>query len=96
MQLRTARLCANCENIHDESRCPACGSETFAYLTKWVPTASPEKPQPTLRRTRPRLTKRIVLGSSILGLTAFWVGRWARRAKTELEEHSLRGAGELR
>jgi hypothetical protein len=46
MQLRTARLCLDCEEVHDEYRCPVCASEAFTYLTRWVP--APE------RRSRPR------------------------------------------
>jgi hypothetical protein len=46
MQLRVARLCLDCEEVHDAQQCPVCASETFAYLTRWV--ASPE------RRTSPR------------------------------------------
>ena len=29
MQLRTARLCLDCEEVHDEAQCPVCASETF-------------------------------------------------------------------
>jgi hypothetical protein len=46
MQLRTARLCLDCEEVHNAQQCPVCASETFAYLTRWVPV--PE------RRQRPR------------------------------------------
>ena len=46
MQLRTARVCLDCEEIHDAQQCPVCGSETFAFITRWVP--APE------RRKRPR------------------------------------------
>jgi hypothetical protein len=46
MQLRNARLCLDCEEVHDAPQCPACASETFAFITRWVP--APE------RRTRPR------------------------------------------
>jgi hypothetical protein len=38
MQLRTARLCIDCEEVHDASRCPVCASETFTYLVRWIPT----------------------------------------------------------
>lgn len=48
MQLRTARLCLDCEEVHDAPRCPSCASDTFTFLTRWVP--APE------RRTRPRAT----------------------------------------
>ena len=96
MQLQVARLCANCENVHDERACPACGSETFTYLTQWVPTTKPDDPQPKPRPVGQVMTKRIILGSSILGLAAFWAGRWSKRARTQLEERSLRRTGELR
>jgi hypothetical protein len=46
MQLRTARLCLDCEEVHDGQQCPACASETFVFITRWVP--APE------RRERPR------------------------------------------
>jgi hypothetical protein len=46
MQLRNARLCLDCEEVHDAQQCPACASETFAFMTRWVPV--PE------RRGRPR------------------------------------------
>jgi len=37
MQLRTARLCLDCEEIHEQQECPVCLSEAFVYLTRWVP-----------------------------------------------------------
>jgi hypothetical protein len=46
MQLRNARLCLDCEDVHDAQQCPMCASETFAFITRWVP--APE------RRGRPR------------------------------------------
>jgi len=46
MQLRNARLCLDCEDVHDAQQCPSCASETFAFITRWVP--APE------RRSRPR------------------------------------------
>ncbi len=48
MKLRTARLCLDCDEVHDAYRCPACTSESFAYITRWVP--EPERHQ---RWTRP-------------------------------------------
>ena len=47
MQLRNARLCLDCEEVHDAPQCPICASESFAFMTRWVP--APE------RRERPRL-----------------------------------------
>ena len=46
MQLRMARLCLDCEEVHDDYQCPVCASDHFTYLTRWVP--APE------RRERPR------------------------------------------
>ena len=46
MQLQLARLCLDCEEVHDAQQCPVCASETFAPMTRWVPTAD--------RRGRPR------------------------------------------
>lgn len=37
MQLRNARLCLDCEEIHEAQQCPLCASETFAFMTRWVP-----------------------------------------------------------
>lgn len=37
MRLAVARLCLDCEEVHDGDRCPVCGSETFAFLKRWVP-----------------------------------------------------------
>jgi len=36
MKLTTSRLCLDCDEVHDEPHCPSCGSESFAFLTRWV------------------------------------------------------------
>jgi hypothetical protein len=41
MQLHVARLCLDCEEVHDERSCPRCTSESYALLSKWVP--APER-----------------------------------------------------
>jgi hypothetical protein len=46
MQLHAARLCIDCQEIHEDQMCPVCSSETFAYISRWVP--APE------RRVKPR------------------------------------------
>jgi hypothetical protein len=46
MQLHIARLCLDCQEVHDQQTCPICSSESFAYMSRWVP--APE------RRLRPR------------------------------------------
>jgi hypothetical protein len=50
MQLRVARLCLDCEEIHDQLGCPICSSESFAYITRWIPqveNAARQRPTPT-------------------------------------------------
>ena len=37
MQLRVARLCLDCEELHADKRCPRCASASYAFLTQWVP-----------------------------------------------------------
>jgi hypothetical protein len=37
MQLREARLCLDCEELHTNERCPVCASEAFAFVTRWLP-----------------------------------------------------------
>ena len=39
MQLRNARLCLDCDEVHDESHCPICASESFAFMKRWVPAS---------------------------------------------------------
>jgi hypothetical protein len=49
MQLGIARLCLDCDEVHDQERCPACASEAFAFLTRWV------RPAPSGKRTKASL-----------------------------------------
>jgi len=53
MRLMNARLCLDCEELHDQQHCPICGSESFAFLTRWVAPsdtiaadAAPRLPRP--------------------------------------------------
>lgn len=91
MQLRIARLCLDCDEIHDAQQCPVCASEMFAYMTRWVP--APERRQvpretPSPRadvyaaltdekgRTSPRGR---MLKGGVLGLTAVGLVGWFMR-----------------
>ena len=51
MKLDAARLCLDCEEIHNNQECPSCGSEAFAFLTRWVKPAPP--PEGSLRPEGP-------------------------------------------
>lgn len=54
MQLRNARLCLDCEDVHDLPQCPICASETFAFITRWVPAPERrERPRPERARDTP-------------------------------------------
>jgi hypothetical protein len=96
MQLAIARLCLDCDEVHNEQHCPVCASEAFAYLTRWVP--APE------RRMRPRETTSPVadvyreltsptpsrgrlLTRGAIGVTAIAVSGWMwRRNKDRKKE----------
>jgi hypothetical protein len=59
MQLRNARLCLDCEEVHDAAHCPACASESFAFITRWVPSPSADASQPAVPApTRPEPRER--------------------------------------
>jgi hypothetical protein len=65
MQLRAARLCLDCEEIHEGQECPVCLSEAFVYLIRWVPVEE--------RRTR-RFPSAIKVTPEPSG-----AARWVRR-----------------
>ena len=62
MQLHMARLCLDCEEVHDAQQCPVCASETFAAMTRWVPTAE--------RRGRPRPRPNLTPEAAVYGALA--------------------------
>ena len=99
MQLRIARLCLDCEEIHTARTCPRCTSESFALISRWVP--APE------RRARPRPdttdadtyralleesaetaqpTHRWLKGGALLATIG--LGGWLLRRRTRDQEHS--------
>ena len=104
MQLHAARLCVNCDEVHDTQICPRCASEEFAFLTRWVP--APE------RRTKVRAEALVpsalassgvttgraarLAGYGALGLVMAGAARWWWKARQHAEVAALRGAGELR
>jgi hypothetical protein len=53
MRLMNARLCLDCEEVHDEQHCPICGSESFAFLTRWVSPSDTVAAEAAPRNTRP-------------------------------------------
>lgn len=71
MQLRTARLCLDCEELHEENTCPICASEMFAFLTRWVPVEERRS------RRRPPLGSEKAAEKSGKSGTTRWVQRGA-------------------
>jgi hypothetical protein len=96
MQLRVARLCVDCEEIHDSQRCPVCASETFAYISRWVP-APERRTNPNSRPAAPpsRSNSRLV-GYGVLGVGIAGLARWWWKTRADVEAAALRGAGELK
>ena len=43
MQLRAARLCLDCEELHIADVCPICASERYAFLSTWLPSEERRK-----------------------------------------------------
>jgi len=85
MQLRMARVCLDCEEVHDAQTCPVCASESFAFLTRRVP--APERrarPRPTTSPEAETYRQLTTAGSSgswikrgALGLTILGLAGWA-------------------
>jgi hypothetical protein len=84
MQLRVARVCLDCEEVHDAQQCPVCASESFAFLTRWVPvderrSTRPVAPLPEPAPAPSRATARWVK-TGVAGVALFAAGQWLWRA----------------
>jgi hypothetical protein len=82
MQLRTARLCLDCEEIHDSQQCPSCASETFTFLTRWVPV--PERSQARPRRLEESSPEALQTYRELLNPQPPSSGRWRTISKGAL------------
>ena len=75
VELRRAKLCLDCEAIFQGPRCPACTSESFIPVTRWirpterveVPTPAPP-PAPAASRPRRFLKKSLYVGLGAYGV----------------------------
>jgi hypothetical protein len=80
MQLRVARLCLDCEELHADNSCPHCASERYAFLSAWLP--SDER-----RRWRQPAPAESSIGepwlSQGLAMIVRSLGRWLSRAEPE-------------
>ena len=50
MQLRVARLCLDCEELHVDQACPRCASERYAFLSSWLPSEERRRWRPVAAR----------------------------------------------
>lgn len=75
VELRRAKLCLDCEVIFDGPRCPACTSETFVPVKRWIrPTERVEAPRPAPPPAPPvSKSRRLLKGSLYVGLGAYGV-----------------------
>jgi ferric-dicitrate binding protein FerR (iron transport regulator) len=100
MQLRVARLCMDCEELHDQNQCPVCASESFAYVSRWVPVRErrfkPRTPAPAPAEAAPPTSKGRTAAYGVLGLAMAGVAGWWWKNRQRLESVSERGAGELK
>jgi len=80
MQLRKARVCLDCEEVHDLDACPVCASEAFAYLTQWLKVEERRKRKrvPAEKSGAHPHLQPIIFGSGILGVIAFSLFKWSR------------------
>ena len=84
MQLRLARLCLDCDEVHEAQACPLCASEAFAYLTRWVP--APDRPLPSRTQVPPPVALRgrkvgTWLTGGVAGMTALGIAGWLWRQR---------------
>lgn len=89
MQLRSARLCLNCEEVHGDQQCPACASESFAYLTRWVPVSDRRQPRgpqtPSARADVKGMSSLRWAGRGVAGVALVAVTQWLWRHSRPVE-----------
>jgi hypothetical protein len=99
MQLHTARLCLDCQEVHDGKICPVCGSESFAYISRWIPAPErrlkprPAEPAPQVEayrqllapdRSQPAAARWLTRG--VLGLAAVSAAAWVLKWRAGAEQ----------
>ncbi len=73
MQLRVARLCLDCEELHTDNTCPRCASESYGFLSNWLKVEE-------RRRWRRPAGQGSDSGGEGIGKS---IGRWLRGAKAD-------------
>lgn len=78
MQLHVARLCLDCEEIHDQQSCPICSSESFAFITRWIPRPDGAKrPRPAASRETAETYRELINPVPPASATRVWAKRGA-------------------
>jgi len=76
MQLHVARLCIDCQEVHDSQTCPICSSESFAYISRWIP--APERrmaPRPSPAAGEVDTYRQLLTGERSQPTTHRWLRR---------------------
>jgi hypothetical protein len=74
VELRRAKLCLDCEVIFEGLRCPACTSESYVPVTRWIrPTERLERPKPAPPAPPASKPRRLLRKSLYVGLGAYGV-----------------------
>ena len=81
MHLGVARLCLDCHEVHEYERCPACTSEAFAFITRWIKLEGAPARTPPRRDDTPDAAEKIDTYRQILHAKppASRAQRWLRR-----------------
>ena len=105
MQLRVARLCLDCEEIHDAQECPVCASEVFAYVSRWIPSpggrkrpapAAPPEAEAYREMTSPVRSPKAgrlrMIVPGMLGVGALGLAGWIWRGSSAARDRKSRGS----
>ena len=107
MKLSTARLCLDCDEVHEDAHCPVCASESYAFIKRWVTTPEKRGRSPVMNHERaetvatyrallaanngPSRTTRLVRGG-LLGLAVIGAAGWMlQRSIREKDEGETNG-----
>lgn len=96
MKLQRARLCLDCEELHEGQQCPVCASEVFAFVTRWVPPRE-KRPQTTPRPPVGLSNTQKAIGVGISGLALWGIVQWFAKGRKVIEDAATRrDVGELK
>ena len=104
MHLSSARLCLDCDEVHEAQQCPVCASESFAFISRWV--GVPERrqnPRPATPSTEAAAYRRLLVADAVkpkalrllkrgaVGLTVISLARYFWRRTNDLHQRAPKG-----